>query len=161
MIQVKYILLLGCFLVMINRLDAQNCSELRNQSHMIVSKDPDLAKINHVVLNGNSIHANTGFKFVQVRDSHTFVLLPDDFRGPVVDLKALLRPSKQTAMVIDGTVPMVQLQCDASGADCQHFRCGKQCVSCGGECADAKWTVRTLPDERLIVIPSFKNRFSK
>ncbi len=153
-----YFLLLCTVAFCYGEIQAQNCSALKNLERMTVAKKPDLNKLGHISIEGSSIYTTEHYKFVQVRNSHTFICLPKDFRGPVVDFKALLRPNDQTSMVLDGNIPLVHLRCHSRNDDCQHYRCGKQCVSCGGGCANARWISSTLPGSRLVIIPTFKSR---
>ncbi len=134
----------------------QNCSRVKNLDQMLVAKKVDLKRVHHVEFNGSKIVAQKNFKFVQVRDSYTFILLPQHFRASTVDFTALQKHSSQRDWHLDAGTPVVQVQCKGQGSDCQHFRCAKTCVSCGGTCAGQGWTVTTLPSDRVVIIPRYR-----
>ena len=134
---------------------SQNCKALKHYESLTIAKRADLTKLAHVSIQRGNLIAASGFKFVQVRDSHTFVLLPDEISAGIIDFKKLMQETGNGGRMLDAKVPVVQLSC-TGGEECQHQRCARNCVSCAGTCINSRWRAISMPSERVVIIPTFR-----
>ncbi len=142
-------------ILILSPLIAQNCKALKHYESLTIAKYADLTKLSHVSIEQGNLIAASGFKFVQERDSHTFVLLPDEFSAGMIDFRMLMQERRNGGRVLNATVPVVQLSC-TGGEECQHQRCARNCVSCAGTCINSRWRAISMPTERVVIIPTFR-----
>jgi len=138
----------------------QNCLGLENQEILNVAKKVDFEKLNYVRIKGGVVSCAPGFKFVQLRDTETFILVPTEYQGRVIDFKALLPKSFGGKYVLNPTRLTSKIACvGGTGKPCEHSRIAKTQVGCQ-QCTGVKWTGAAIASDKAIIIPAYSERRS-
>ena len=139
---------------------AQNSLGIQNLDILNIAKQIDPAKLRFVEVDQGKLIANPGFKFVQLRDTETFILVPDSFRDRVVDMSSFLAQNSRDKIVLDTRKLTAKLICQSSPGlrtHCRHIRLAKNIVSCKN-CRNMKWISASVLSDIGIIIPPYKSR---
>ncbi|NND34926.1 MAG: hypothetical protein HKN76_20235 [Saprospiraceae bacterium] len=139
---------------------SQNAAGLQNLDILNIAKHIDATQIKFVKLVKGQLVANSEFKFVQLRDTETFILVPSDFQGRVVDLAAFLPQKSRSKVVLDTGEMTAKLICQFGAGlhqHCKHIRLAKNIIGCRN-CQGVKWVSASVLSEIGIIIPPYKFR---
>ena len=148
----RHLILFLFFLVSISCISAQNCLGIKNLDALNVAKQVDLDQIAFVSFSKNKIIAKPLFKFVQLRDTETFILVPDAYQDRVIDIHDLFSQNSRLPYVIDVNGLTARLICEHSGnkkGPCLQRRIAKNEVGCR-ECQDVRWVSASSLSEKAI-----------
>lgn len=140
-------------------LQGQNCIGLKNTDILNISKEPDLTEIDHVVFRNNRIVAESNFKFVQLRNTETYILVPEDYQDRIIDFNLLLARNSNLPYVLDLKRMTARVSCRAMNGNvtCKQLRIKRNEVGCLS-CPELKWTPASFMDEKFILIPAYQER---
>ncbi|MCB0688757.1 MAG: hypothetical protein KDC53_19600 [Saprospiraceae bacterium] len=147
------------FCTFFHNLTAQNCLGIKNMDVLNIAKNLDLTQLSYVTLDQKKLIASPEFKFVQLRDTDTFILVPDGFQGRVIDFKLLLAEDTSIDYVLDlrkMTVRIVPILGN-SRQTCNYKRLSKAEIS-SLDCPDSKWTVVPPSIENAIIVPPYRRK---
>ena len=153
--------LFGIALIMVSIvgvLSAQNCAGLLNVEILNIAKQMDLQKLEHVIIKRNSIVAKPGFKFVQLRDTETFILVPEQYQVRFIDFQELLSNSIVGTFALDGSKMTGKITCVSGfgySSDCKHQRISKIEIGCPA-CSAVKWISASSFSDKSIIIPPYR-----
>ena len=138
---------------------AQNCLGMQNQDILNIAKQFKPDQLKNVIVEKNRIIARPEFKFVQLRNTETFILVPDEFQDRVIDFSLLLPENSQLRYVLDLNQLTARLECQNRNQklNCQQERIGKNSVGCRN-CLDAEWLTASPLSKNAILIPPYKKR---
>ncbi len=137
---------------------AQNCLGLKNIDILNIAKQIDPQTIGNVTVRGNKITSASGFKFVQLRDTETFILVPEDYQDRFIDFQELLSENAKGKYVLDINKLTARLICQ-SGIEpkrkCKHERISRTEVGCA-HCPSSKWLSASVLSDVAIIIPNYR-----
>ncbi len=123
-----------------------------------MAKKVDFDKLNYVRIKGGLVTCAPGFKFVQLRDTEIYILVPTEYQGRVIDFKALLPKNFPGKFFLNPTRLTAKIACiGGNGKPCLHMRVAKTQVGCN-DCVGVKWMGATIASERAIIIPPYSER---
>ena len=143
---------------MITFLSAQNCVGLHNMEILNIARQLDINRLEHISFKSNSIVAESGFKFVQLRNTETFVLVPEEYQVRFIDFRELLSNTGRSSFKLDGSKMTGKITCVAiSGekGDCKHQRISKTEIGCTA-CTEVKWISASSLTDKSIIIPPYR-----
>ena len=140
-------------------LQSQNSIGLKNTDILNISKEPNLSEIDHVDFRDNRIVAQPNFKFVQLRNTETYILVPEDFQDRIIDFNILLDSNSKLPYVLDLKRMTARISCQPlnSKVPCKQLRKNRNEISCTS-CAELKWISASSMDEKFILIPAYRKR---
>lgn len=143
---------------MVGLLHAQNCAGLHNMDILNIAKQMDTDQLEHVVLKTNTIAAKPGFKFVQLRDTEIFILVPEEYQVRFIDFQELLSNTIGIDFVLDGSKMTGKITClprSIGIGECKHQRISKTEIGCPA-CMAVKWISASALSNKSIIIPPYK-----
>lgn len=148
------ILMILCF-----PLAGQNCLGFKGLDILNIARQIDPSAIPMVTITDHVLVAKSGFKFVQLRDTETFVLVPDDYQGRFVDFEEMLPKNAKGKYALDVSKLTARLICQAGSTSrpCRHLRISRSEVGCQS-CAGARWVSASLLAETAVLIPVYRPR---
>lgn len=141
-------------------LAGQNCLGLKGLDILNIARQIDPSAIPMVTIRDHVLVAKSGFKFVQLRDTETFVLVPDDYQGRFVDFEEMLPKNAKGKYALDVSKLTARLICQGAGSTsrhCRHQRISRSEVGCQS-CAGARWVSASLLAETTVLIPVYRPR---
>jgi hypothetical protein len=156
----KVLLTVLIAIFVLTNVKSQNCAGIQDLDILNIAKQVDVVKIKNISITPGKIKADTGFKFVQLRDTETYVLVPDDFQGRILSLAAFLPTRSKSSIILDKDKMAAKLVCQVnSNTDqhCRHLRISKQVLGCTN-CPDAKWTSASVLSDVGVIIPPYRHR---
>lgn len=149
---------LGMMIIFSQVTSAQNCLGLKNIDILNIARQIDPQTITNVTVRGSKITSASGFKFVQLRDTETFILVPEDYQGRFIDFQELAVSVNQGRFVLDSDRLTAKLICQ-SGIEpkrkCKHERISKTEVGCT-HCPAVKWFSASVLSDASIIIPPYR-----
>ncbi|MBK8504858.1 MAG: hypothetical protein IPL46_23190 [Saprospiraceae bacterium] len=142
---------------LIYQLSGQNCVGLQNLDVLNIARQIDPRTLANVSIKQNSISAHRGFKFVQLRDTETYIMVPEEYQDRFIDFRALAINAAQSTFVLDVTKLTAKIICTArSGGQnvCKHQRISRSEVGCLASAA-VQWVSAPALAQKFIIIPHY------
>lgn len=138
---------------------AQNCLGTKNLDVLNIAKQFNPERLINVLIDNDRITAAPDFKFVQLRNTETFILVPEGYQDRVIDFNMLLPGNSRLPWVLDLNQLTARLICrDRSGSQtCRQERLSKNSVGCKN-CGNLEWITAPALSEKAILIPVYKKR---
>lgn len=149
---------LGMMIIFSQVTSAQNCLGLKNIDILNIARQIDPQTIANVTVRGSKITSASGFKFVQLRDTETFVLVPEGYQGRFIDFQELTVSPDQSRFVLDSDRLTAKLICQSSiepKRKCKHERISRTEVGCA-HCPAVKWLSASVLSDVAIIIPPYR-----
>jgi hypothetical protein len=151
---------MGMMIIFSRVTSAQNCLGLKNIDILNIAKQIDPLTIANVTVRGNKITSASGFKFVQLRDTETFILVPEDYQGRFIDFQELAASADQSRFVLDSDRLTAKLICQSGNEPkrkCKQERISRTEVGCA-HCPAVKWLSASVLSDVAIIIPPYRQK---
>jgi hypothetical protein len=122
-----------------------------------IARQLDLSTLENVSIKQNSISAHKGFKFVQLRNTETYVMVPEAYQGRIIDFRGLAADSSRSTFVLDPSRLTAKIICTlrSGGKEvCEHQRISRSEVGCLASDA-VQWVSAPALSEKFIIIPPY------
>lgn len=153
--QVSVFLLL--FLYISTSSSAQNAVGIKNLEILNIAQSIDWKKMNVVEIHGNMLRALEGFKWVQINNRDTYILLPDEYQESVVDFRLLLPGPGRNFKTLNPKGFSYRIFCSgnslADNGICSIKRRSRTELQC--ECPAGQWKIAPYTSRDAIIIPAF------
>ncbi|MBX2817930.1 MAG: hypothetical protein KTR24_18125 [Saprospiraceae bacterium] len=143
-------------------LHAQRSLDVVHFEDLVVQRSLDFEDLNYVKESRREgelkLLAHRDFKFVQIRNTATYVLVPASYSARSIDIKALTRGVPGIAYRIDpkGSTYRICGMSKLSKDKTKPRRCGKTCLHFGKAAGTVWQSAGLLQDEAILVPPYIK-----
>lgn len=140
---------------------AQRSLDIINLDILSISKDLPAKKITGVRLSSKGgesrISAEEDFKFVQVRNTGTYILVPAVYSAKTVDIRALISGQGTGGYLLDAKAFAYRMiSADTkTGKPLDLIRCGKGCLKTAS-LVPSRWKAARLVHDEAIIIPRYR-----